>query len=399
MSAVWDVAVAGGGTTGLSLALGLRVLSQGGLKVVLIDHADPALRTGPRTSAVAEGPRRMLSRMGVWDSLVHQAQPIVRMEISDARLSDAVKSSLLSFEGGAGEPLAHMLFHRDLEPALLACAKANGVEVLQETIEHARVTPSSAIIDTRSGGQIRARLVVGADGLRSRMRTGARIPVVSWPYDRTALVLTIRHEDEHGGVAVQHFLEGGAFASLPLVGRRSSIVWTEPSRLAAEYRAASREELVHQLEKRLGDRFGALQVEEGPESFPLVFQIARSFIGPRLALVGDAAHRVHPLAGQGLNIGMRDVATLAELIVEQARLGLDPGSEELLRSYESRRRFDTVTSAMTFDFIHRTYAAQGPAAQAIRRVGMAATDHSVWLKEALRREASGASHGAPALFR
>lgn len=399
MSAVWDVAIAGGGATGLSLALSLQVLSGGGLRVVLLDQADPALRSGPRTSAVAEGPRRMLVKIGVWEALAHATQPITRMEISDAMLSDAVKSSLLSFEGGsAGEPLAHMIFHRDLEPHLLARARDSGVEVRQDAIVQADVTASSAVIDTRSGERIRARLVVGADGLRSRMRTAARIPLVSWPYDRTALVMTVRHEEDHEGVAIQHFLEGGAFASLPLVGRRSSIVWTEPTKLAAMYRKASPEDLANELERRLGNRFGALEIEEGPESFPLVFQIARRFVGPRLALVGDAAHRVHPLAGQGLNIGMRDVALLAELIVEQARLGLDPGSEDLLRTYESGRRFDATASAAAFDFIHRAYAAQIPGARAVRRIGMSATDQLGWVKGALRREASGTAGKGPALF-
>lgn len=399
MGSVWDVAIAGGGATGLSMALSLRVLSRGALRVVLLDQADPALRSGPRTSAVAEGPRRMLAKTGVWDALAPLAQPIVRMDISDARLSDAVKSALLSFSGEtSGEPLAYMVFHRDLEPRLLTCARESGVEVLQDTIERADVTASCATIQTRSSGAVRARLLVGADGLRSRIRTGARIPVVAWPYDRTALVMTIAHEDEHEGVAVQHFLEGGPFASLPLVGRRSSIVWTEPSKTAAMFKSASREALEGELQKRLGERFGALSIEEGPESFPLMLQIARRFVAPRLALVGDAAHRVHPLAGQGLNIGMRDVATLAELIVEQARLGLDPGSQDVLDVYETRRRFDATASAAAFDFIHRTYDAQVPGARALRRAGMRATDQSGWLKRALRREASGLSGDHPVLF-
>lgn len=399
LNAPWDVAIAGGGATGLSLALCLRVLSRGGLRVVLLDHADPALRSGPRTSAIAAGPRRMLTRIGAWDGLAHLAQPIAKMEISDAKLSDAVKSSLLSFEGESpGEPLAHMIFHRDLEPWLLAKAKQSGVEVLQDTILHSEVTPASVIIDTRSGQRVRARLVVGADGMKSRMRTAARIPVVSWSYDRTALVMTVRHEDEHAGVAVQHFLEGGAFASLPLVGRRSSIVWTETPAMAAMYRSAGPETLADELAKRLGNRFGALEIEEGPESFPLVFQLARRFVGPRLALVGDAAHRVHPLAGQGLNIGMRDIALLAELIVEQGRLGLDPGSETILRAYENGRRFDATASAAAFDLIHKTYAAKAPGAGAIRRMGMSATDQMTWVKGALRREASGMWGSSPELF-
>lgn len=400
MGPVRDVAIVGGGATGLTLALALRVLSRGALSVALVDRGDPALRSGPRTSALAEGPRRMLARLGVWNALAAVAQPISRMEISDARLADAVKAHVLSFEADQpGDPIAHMLFHRDLEPALLSGARDAGVEVLNHSIDRLEAGSSSASILTQSGERIRSRLVVGADGLRSRIRTAARIPVVAWPYERTALVFTIRHEEDHHGVAVQHFLEGGPFASLPVCGRRSSIVWTERTSVADAYRRQTRETLSVEIERRLGGCFGAIEIEEGPESFPLLLQIARRFIGPRLALVGDAAHRVHPLAGQGLNIGMRDVAELADLVLEQMRLGLDPGSEDLLLGYEKKRRFDAISSAAAFDFIHRGYAIPGAPARAVRRFGMAATDRLGGLKAMLRNEASGRAGAYPKLFR
>jgi 2-octaprenyl-6-methoxyphenol hydroxylase len=223
--------------------------------------------------------------------------------------------------------------------------------------------------------------------------------VVSSDYERTALVLTIRHETEHDGLAIQHFLEGGPFASLPVTGRRSSIVWTEHSIVAANYLKSDRTVLANALEARLGGRFGSIEIEEGPESFPLIFQIARRFVAPRLALVGDAAHRVHPLAGQGLNIGLRDVATIAELILDHVRLGMDPGSEDVLREYERRRLFDATASAAAFDFMHKSYALKGPVPQLARRAGMTAVERMSSIKKVFQREAGGLLGDSPNLFR
>jgi 2-octaprenyl-6-methoxyphenol hydroxylase len=397
---VWDVAIAGGGATGLTLALVLRRLSGGLLRVVIIDRADPAVRTGPRTSALAEGPRRMLERAGVWDRLADRAQPIWRMDISDARLADAVRSALLTFEATeAGSPLAHMLFHRDLEPQLLASAAQEGVEIISDIIDDVSLTGGAASVTTRMSGLVRARLLVGADGLRSRTRTAARIPLTTWPYNRSALVFTVRHEREHEGVAVQHFFENGPFASLPLTGRRSSIVWTEQTSTAELCLALSPTEMAREVEYRLGGSFGDVELEDRPQSFPLVFQLAREFVGNRLALVGDAAHRVHPLAGQGLNIGMRDVATLAALVIGACRLGGDPGSTEILKEYERRRRFDAVTSAVAFDFLHKQYSSDIPFLRTGRRFAMGAVNNMRDIKSALTREANGISGAYPALFR
>lgn len=397
---VWDVAIAGGGATGLTLALVLRRLSGGLLRVVLIDRADPAVRRGPRTSALAEGPRRMLERVGVWDGLAQLAQPIWRMDISDARLSEAVKSSLLTFESSeSGAPLAYMVFHRDLEPHLLAAALREGVDVISDTIEDVSLAGATASLTTKATGLIRARLLVGADGLRSRTRTAARIPLTSWPYNRSALVFTIRHERAHEGVAIQHFFENGPFASLPVTGRRSSIVWTEQTSVAELCLSLSPMELAREVEQRLGGRFGEVDLEDRPQSFPLVFQLAREFVGERLALVGDAAHRVHPLAGQGLNIGMRDVATLAELVIGACRLGGDPGSTELLGEYGRRRRFDAVTSAAAFDFLHKQYSSDNPILRAGRRFAMGAVSNMHDAKRILAREANGLNGAYPALFR
>ncbi|MDP2356517.1 MAG: FAD-dependent monooxygenase [Beijerinckiaceae bacterium] len=400
MAQVWDIAIAGGGATGLTLALLLRALSGGVLKVVLIDQSDPALRSGPRTSAIAEGPRRMFDRLGVWGKLFEKTQPILKMEISDANLADAVKTALLSFQSGGGsEPLAHMLFHRDLEPQLFEAATDQGVHIVVDALEDVTYSATSATLRTRAGMNIRTRLLVGADGLRSKARTAARIPVISWPYNRTALIFTIAHEDEHDGLAIQHFLEGGPFAVLPVTGRRSSIVWTEPSAKASELLRASPATLSAEIDARIGGRFGEIQIEEGPQSFPLVLQLARRFVGHRLALVGDAAHRVHPLAGQGLNIGLRDVATLAELVIERAKLGLDPGSEDLLHDYERRRRFDATASAAAFDFLHGAYSLSSQPARLAKRVGMGILDRTDGLKGALLGEASGTRGAIPDLFR
>lgn len=341
----------------------------------------------------------MLRRLGVWEKLADKAQPISRMEISDASLAETVRTAQLSFEVDDGvEPLAHMLFHRDLEPQLFAAAVESGVAMLTGAIKEIEFSETSATTQMFDGQTVRTRLVVGADGLRSKARTAARIPVVSRPYDRTALVFTVAHEYEHEGLAIQHFFEGGSFATLPLTGRRSSIVWTEPTQTASDFASGSPAVLKSEMERRIGGRFGDVEIEEGPQSFPLVLQIARRFAGHRLALVGDAAHRVHPLAGQGLNIGMRDVATLAELIIAQAKLGLDPAATDMLDEYERRRRFDATANAAAFDLLHEVYSLRSPPARLAKRIGMGFLDRTGAIKRALLSEASGITGSTPALF-
>jgi len=398
LSGVTDVAIAGGGAVGLCLALAIRSASGGRLGVSVIDPRGEPHGLGPRTSAIARGPRTMLERFGVWRELAPNAQPIWSMNIGEGDPADVVRPVALTFASEDPEPLAHMVFHRDLEPLLYAAAVGAGARMVTDRVVGAEAGTASTRLTMQSGEQIKSRLLVGADGVGSRLRIAARIPALSWAYERTAIVATVHHAHDHEGVATQYFFPNGPFAILPVRGRRSSIVWTETPDRARWLCGLDKQDFTAELAARMG-HLGSLSLEEGPATFPLVFQMARRFVAPRLALVGDSAHRVHPLAGQGLNIGFRDVALLAELIIRQARLGLDIGSEATLSAYDSGRRFDAFASASTFDLLHRVFNVPGRPARAIRGAGLAINEHISALKLLLQREAAGLAGSPPQFFR
>ncbi|HVQ10465.1 MAG TPA: FAD-dependent monooxygenase, partial [Methyloceanibacter sp.] len=226
----------------------------------------------------------------------------------------------------------------------------------------------------------------------SRLRERAGIKCVGWSYPQVGIVTTVKHAKPHGGKAVQHFLPGGPFAMLPLKGNRCSIVWTED-------RAIGEAMFLAELSKRFGARLGDIALAGPRQSFPLDFQVARSFVGERLALVGDAAHAVHPLAGQGLNIGLRDVAALTEIVVEGARLGMDIGASTLLERYERWRRFDSAFSATVMDGLNRLFSNDNAPLRALRDLGLGIVDNAPWLKRALVREAAGVSGTVPRLLK
>jgi len=242
-------------------------------------------------------------------------------------------------------------------------------------------------------------LLVAADGKRSKLRERAGIKCVGWSYPQIGIVTTVAHERPHRGRAVQHFLPAGPFAILPLTGNRSSIVWTEEKTRGEAIMAASEEDFVTELTKRFGHRLGEIALAGPRQSFPLDLQIARSFIADRLALIGDAAHVVHPLAGQGLNIGMRDVAALAETIVESARLGLDIGAAPQLERYERWRRFDSAFSAAVMDGLNRLFSNDSAPLRVLRDLGLGLVDRAPGVKRFLVREAAGTTGQVPRLLR
>jgi 2-octaprenyl-6-methoxyphenol hydroxylase len=250
-----------------------------------------------------------------------------------------------------------------------------------------------------SGGAIEARLLVAADGKRSRLRERAGIKCVGWSYPQVGIVTTVAHAKPHHARAVQHFLPAGPFATLPLKGNRSSIVWTEGAAQGEAIMAANEAEFAAELGKRFGHRLGEIALAGPRQSFPLDLQIARAFVADRLALIGDAAHVVHPLAGQGLNIGMRDVAALAEIIVEAARLGLDIGAAPSLERYERWRRFDSAFSAAVMDGLNRLFSNDSTPLRALRDLGLGLVDRAPGLKRLIVREAAGATGNVPRLLR
>jgi 2-octaprenyl-6-methoxyphenol hydroxylase len=397
-----DIVIAGAGTAGLALATALARALRPGFTVAV---CDPALGAEPkaddRVSAIAGGARRLLTALAAWERLKHPAQPIVSMEITDSRLDDVVRPTFLSLDGEVahGEPAAHMAENRDVLVALREAARDAGVRFLPLAVSEYKASEVFAELRLSDHSNLQTRLLVAADGARSKLRSQAGIKTVNWSYDQSGIVATIGHEREHGGRAVQHFLASGPFAILPLAGKRSSIVWTEKSDEAARLLKLSPSEFHSELERRFGLQLGEIEVLSLPRAHPLGFGIARSFIAERFALIGDAAHVIHPIAGQGLNLGLRDVAALAECITEASRLGLDPGAPDVLARYERWRRFDTMAMSFTTDALNRLFSNRSDALKLLRDLGLGLVDRAPPLKRLFAAEAAGLTGDVPRLLR
>jgi 2-octaprenyl-6-methoxyphenol hydroxylase len=397
-----DVLIGGGGFAGLALAVALRQ-SLGALFSVTV--SDPALgaprSSDARASAIAAGARRLLEAIGAWPRVAALAQPMLDMVITDSRLRDAMRPVFLAFDGEVepGEPFAHMIENNVLIDALAQRAREEGVGIMSGAVES--FVPGNERLDVRlAGGRaMAARLLVGADGARSRIRDGAGIATRGWSYDQTAIVLNVAHEREHEGRAEEHFLPAGPFAVLPLTGRRSSIVWTEEKREAERILTLPADLFHAELEQRFGRHLGDITVENPPRAYPVGFAVARTFVAERIALIGDAAHVIHPIAGQGLNLGLKDVAALAEVIVEAARLGLDPGSPDVLERYQRWRRFDTMAMAAATDALNRLFSNRSDVLRVMRDVGLGVVDRLPGLKHLFIREAAGLVGDIPKLLR
>ena len=400
-----DVVIAGAGFAGLALALALRQGLGAEFTVVV---ADPALDRPPRedarASAIAAGARRLLETIDVWNAVAADAQPILDMVVTDSRLGDAVRPVFLTFAGEVepGEPFAHMVENRLLLDALVDKAKAAGIALRATTASapHQNGEHGERIAVTLgNGGACTARLLVAADGARSGIRTAAGIATHGWSYGQSAIVLNVGHERDHCGRAEEHFLPAGPFAILPLRGRRSSIVWTETTREAQRIVALPDAEFHAELEQRFKLHLGEITAVGPRRVHPLGFFVARSFIADRIALVGDAAHLIHPIAGQGLNMGLKDVAALAEVIVDAARLGLDPGAADVLERYQRWRRFDTMTMGLATDGLNRLFSNHSAVLRLLRDVGLGMVDRVPALKQLFIREAAGLVGEVPKLLR
>ena len=396
-----DIVIAGAGFAGLALAIALRQGLGADFAVVV---ADPALgrpaSEDARSSAIAAGARRLLETIDVWGAVAAGAQPILDMVVTDSRLGDAVKPVFLTFAGEveAGEPFAHMVENGPLMAALAAKAREVGVTLRASAIDSFEVAGERVVVRCADGA-LTAGLLIAADGARSRLRELAGIATFGWSYDQSAIVTTVAHERDHGGRAEEHFLPAGPFAILPLTGRRSSIVWTEKAG-EAERIVALPDDLFHEeLEQRFGLHLGDIAVEGPRRVHPLGLTVARAFVAERLALVGDAAHVIHPIAGQGLNLGLRDVAALAETIVDAARLGLDFGAAHVLERYQRWRRFDTMAMGIATDGLNRLFSNRSDALRLVRDVGLGLVDRLPGLKRLFIREAAGLVGDVPKLLR
>ncbi len=402
-----DVLIAGGGQVGLALALALRRFAPT-LGVTLVDATPPdaATREG-RASTIVAGGQKMLAELGVWDAIVARAQPVNDMIVTDSRSHDVVRPVFLTFATGASEdgPSAHVVADGVVVAALRQAAAGAGVATIApDVVADFAVSETAVSVTLAHGGSLRARLLVAADGVRSKLRGLAGIATIGRSYGQTGIVATVEHERPHGGRAEEHFLPSGPFAMLPMVDddnghHRSSLVWTEPDDVAE--RLVSGDSLVFavELERRFGRRLGAIKVAGKPLAFPLSVSLAREFVQPRFALAGDAAHTIHPIAGQGLNLGYRDVAALAETIVEAHRLGLDVGTLGVLTRYQRWRRYDTGEMAMMTDVLNTLFANDNAAIRLARDIGLGLVDRLPALKGVFIGEASGDRDGAPRLLR
>jgi len=397
-----DIVIAGAGIPGLTLALALARTLKPGFSVTV---SDPSLAMEPaaddRVSAITASARHLLEALAIWDEIADRAEPVRGMNITDSRLDDAVRPSFLAFGGERAEdgaPLAHIAEHRALAVALREAAAAEGVQLLARPVQGFERAEENISVSLGTES-LDAKLLVAADGARSRLRAQAKIASVSVDYRQMGIVATVGHEREHGGIATQHFLPAGTFAMLPLPGNRSSIVWSEDAEEARRIVALAPQAFREELLRRFGRELGEIEVLSKVRAYPLRLSIARSFVGERFALMGDAAHVIHPLAGQGLNLGLRDAAALAECIADAARLGLDPGGPDVLKRYERWRRADTVTMAGATDGLNRLFSNESDTLRAVRDVGLGIVARMPRLKEFFVEEAAGDRGDTPKLMR
>lgn len=404
------VVVAGAGIPGLALALALRQACGAALNVTVCDPglSAGALRQRGRAYALAAGGRLMLGHLGIWDRIRNAAEPIAEMVVSDSRLADPVRPVFLTFAeigaASADAPFAHMVEAEPLTEALLSACREAGVALVEAGVTSAKPHGAGITALLGDGRSLETALVVAADGARSRLREAAGIGVVGWSYPQHGIVATIGHAKPHGGKAMEHFLPSGPFAILPLpdggaLGHRSSIVWTERAADVPALLGGSPDEVLGEIERRFTPSLGRLALEHGPSAYPLAFGIARRFRATRLALLGDAAHVIHPLAGQGLNLALASAAALAEEATQALRLGLDPGSDDVLAAYERRRRFDTVAMAAATDGLNRLFSNDLLPVRLARDLGLGLVDRMPSLKRLFIGEAAARRGDQPRLMR
>jgi 2-octaprenyl-6-methoxyphenol hydroxylase len=292
-----------------------------------------------------------------------------------------------------------MIENRHLIDALVQRAEAEGIDLRATSVTDFVTRPDQVDVTFSDGGVVEASLLVAADGARSRLRERAGIVTHGWDYDQSGIVVTVGHERDHGGRAEEHFLPAGPFAILPLKGNRSSLVWTEKRSEAARIVGLSDDEFHGELEQRFGLHLGEVKALDRPRAFPLGYFVARSFIGERLALIGDAAHVIHPIAGQGLNMGLKDVAALAEVVVDAARLGIDLGQPDVLDRYQRWRRFDTMAMGLATNSLNLLFSNQSTLLRTVRDIGLGLVDRAPPLKNLFIRQAAGLSGEVPRLLK
>lgn len=398
-----DVVIAGAGLNGGALAL---ALSGAGLGVTLVDPVASSIRGDDgfdgRSYAMSIASVNVLKALGLWSDLAGDAEPILHIKVADARPGEAPSPFVMEFDQGEIEegPMGHMVEDRHLRPALLKAIAASSIEVIEgQRIIGQTATGKGVEVTLDDGRTLSAALLVGADGRMSGVAARAGIRHLRWSYDQTAMVAAIAHERPHEGVAHQLFLPSGPLAILPLAGNRSSIVWTETTADARRISAYDDEAFLEHLRPRFGSFLGDISLAGARFSYPLGLSLAHHFVAPRVALLGDAAHAVHPIAGQGLNAGLKDVATLAEVLIDARRRGEDIGREDVLSRYQVWRRFDAVQLALATDSFNRLFSNDKPGLRVLRDLGLGVVGALPRLRRMFIREAAGLTGDLPRLSR
>ena len=404
---IYDIIIAGGSFSGLALASALSLSSNRTLKICVLDsrsYEDLIVhRSTGQAVALNAASKDLLSVLGVWQTIEDNVQPITDIDITDSPLDVAVRPIFLQIrsELAKGKSASYMVETHYLAAALAAKVSVDpNIDLLaKQTVKGFEEVGHNIRVLLADGRKLKGRLLVAADGRNSSLRKAAGIKTVSWSYDQMGIVTTVAHERPHNGRAVQHFLPAGPFAILPLKGNRSSLVWTENTEVAERLLDQEESCFANELERRFGPRLGELELIGPRFGIPLRMHIAREFICSRFVLVGDAAHGVHPIAGLGLNIGLRDVAALTEVLIDYARLGIDIGDLTGLERYQRWRRFDSAFSAFFMDGLNRLFSNDFLPVRAAREIGLGLVNRSPALKQFLVKGASGLAGDVPRLLK
>ena len=399
-----DVIIGGGGMVGLSLAI---ALAKGGLDVVVADPVPQSAATDAkfdgRVCALSYASVRMFQALGIWPHLERDAQPINDILVTDSRLNGEPSPFSLHFDAAEAHAaaLGHIVENRHTRSGLFAVATAlPNLHLVAPAALTGLEPEGSAIVATLANGDsVKAKLAIAADGRESPMRESMGIGVVSWSYAQWGIVATVEHEKPHHGVAYEHFLPAGPFAILPMTGNRSSLVWTEKDSVAPLMMKLDAEGFDAQIARRFGSHLGKAKAAGPRWSYPLNFHLARGYVKPRFALAGDAAHGIHPIAGQGFNLGLKDAAALSEIVLDAARLGLDIGSLDVLRKYERWRRFDSLVMSFAMDGLNRLFSNDIAPLRVLRDVGMGIVDAVGPARRFFMRHAGGDVGKLPRLMK
>ena len=403
----FDIIINGGGFAGLTMACGLAKSAPGVFRIAVIERA-PVVQLRDeafdgRTIALMAAAKNMLEALGLWDRMAAGAEPVKTIDITDTPLDMPVRSSVLHFDTllSADEPAAFIIEATVLRGALLdAAAELPDISIISpDTVAAAGFSGAVAHVTLASGRKLTASLVIAADGRFSALSKIAGFKTLVIDSGQAGLVATVAHEKPHHGRAVQHFLPAGPFAILPMTGNRSSLVWTESLADARAITELGPDAILAEIEKRMGGMFGRLSILGKLHCYPLTLTLARSFVKPRIVLIGDAAHGLHWIAGQGLNHGLKDVAALVEVLVDASRLGLDIGDAEVLSRYERWRRFDSTTSAAAMVAFNKLFSNDVAPLRMLRQFGLGMVDRVSPLKRFFVQEAAGVTGEVPKLMK